>query len=78
MCRCWLCGPVSHNEADFEVSYGVADRILRVCRWCEQDLQQLGFRANQIVRLPKPQRPRSISLAMLVFGPIYTFLEVKA
>jgi hypothetical protein len=52
MCKCWLCSPVSHNEAEFEVTYGPMDRLLRVCRYCEQDLTLFGLRLNQVVRLP--------------------------
>lgn len=52
MCKCWLCGPVSHNEAEFEVTYGRVDRLLRVCRYCQEDLTLFGLRLNQVVRLP--------------------------
>ena len=52
MCRCNICGPVSRNEADFDVSIGREDRLLRVCRWCQQDLTLFGVRLNQVVRLP--------------------------
>jgi hypothetical protein len=52
MCRCNICGPVSRNEADFDVSIGREDRLLRVCRWCSQDLTLFGVRLNQVVKLP--------------------------
>lgn len=52
MCKCRLCGPISHNEADFDVSVGSQDRLLRVCRSCEQDLTLFGVRLNQVVCLP--------------------------
>jgi hypothetical protein len=64
MCRCWLCGAVSHNEAEFEVSYGREDRLLRVCRWCREDLTLFGVRLNQVVRLPLAAK----HVVMVVFG----------
>ena len=52
MCRCSLCFPFTHHEAEYAVSYGREDRLLRVCRYCEQDLTLFGLRLNQVVRLP--------------------------
>lgn len=69
---CTLCGPISCNQADFEVFYGSRDDLLRVCRWCEQDLELLGFRSNQVVRLPRVQIP-AVSLLDLL-GPVYSFV----
>lgn len=54
MCRCSLCGIVSHNEADFDVSFGREDRSMKVCRFCEHDLTLLGVKIKQTVRLPRP------------------------
>jgi hypothetical protein len=74
MCRCWLCGPISHNDADFAVSFGSEDRLLNVCRYCEQDLELFGMRLNQIVRL-EPSKPRRHSpLSLIVLGPVYSLL----
>jgi hypothetical protein len=53
MLNCVLCGSISHNPADFEVSYGAVDRFLQVCRWCMEDLELLGFRSNQVIRLTR-------------------------
>ena len=75
MCRCSLCFPVISHEAEFAVSYGSEDRLLRVCRWCEQDLALLGFKANQIVRLEPSKCTRSIPLSLIVLGPVYTLLN---
>jgi hypothetical protein len=75
MCRCRLCGPVSHNEADFEVGYGREDRLLRVCRYCEQDLTLFGLRLNQVVRLPSVAK----HLVTVVSGSgLSLFMEAKA
>jgi hypothetical protein len=74
MCRCNLCGPISHNEADFSLSVGREDRELKVCRWCEEDFELLGIEPNQIVRLPRPQRLRRIRKNLIVLGPVYTLL----
>jgi hypothetical protein len=75
MCRCWLCGPVSHNEAEFEVSYGYMDRLLRVCRYCEQDLTLFGLRLNQVVRLPSVAK----HLVTVVSGSgLSLFMEARA
>ena len=52
MCKCWLCWYITRNEAEYAVSYGREDRLLRVCRYCEQDLTLFGLRLNQVVRLP--------------------------
>ena len=76
MLKCTLCGPISSNMADFEVFYGPNNRLLRVCRWCEQDLELLGFRSTQVIRLPRVRIP-TVSLVE-VFGPVYSLLEVSA
>jgi hypothetical protein len=75
MCKCNLCGPISHNEADFDVSIGREDRLLRVCRWCEQDLTLFGVRLNQVVKLPRVRIP--VNLLAVVLGPVYSFWEAK-
>jgi hypothetical protein len=75
MCKCWLCAPVSHNEAEFEVSYGREDRLLRVCRYCEQDLTLFGLRFNQVVRLPSVAK----HLVTVVSGSgLSLFMEARA
>jgi len=75
MCKCWLCAPVSHNEAEFEVSYGPKDRLLRVCRYCEQDLTLFGLRLNQVVRLPSVAK----HLVTVVSGSgLSLFMEARA
>lgn len=75
MCKCWLCAPVSHNEAEFEVTYGSMDRLLRVCRYCEQDLTLFGLRLNQVVRLPSVAK----HLVAVVCGSgLSLFMEARA
>jgi hypothetical protein len=75
MCRCSLCFPFTHHEAEFAVSYGREDRLLRVCRWCEQDLTLFGLKANQVVRLPLVTK----RLVMVVSGSgLSLFMEAKA
>jgi hypothetical protein len=76
MCKCRLCGPISHNEADFEVSVGSQHRLLRVCRWCSQDLTLFGVRLNQVVKLPRVRIP--VNLLAAVLGLVYSFWEAKA
>ena len=75
MCRCNICGPVSRNEADFDVSIGREDRLLRVCRWCSQDLTLFGVKVNQKVGLPRVRIP--LDLLAAVMGPVYSFWEAK-
>jgi hypothetical protein len=75
MCRCNICGPVSRNEAAFDVSIGREDRLLRVCRWCEQDLTLFGVRLNQVVKLTRVRIP--VNLLAAVLGPVYGFWEAK-
>jgi hypothetical protein len=53
MCLCRLCGWITHHEAEYLLTYGRHDWILKVCRWCEQDLELMGFHINQTVKLPK-------------------------
>ena len=76
MCRCSLCGPISHNEADFDVCIGSEDRSLRVCRWCEEDLTLFGVRLNRVVKLPRALAHVNVLAAVL--GPVYSLLEAKA
>jgi len=73
MRRCSLCGPISHNEADFDVSVGSEDRSLQVCRWCEQDLTLFGVKLNQVVKLPRV--PSHVNVLAAVLGPVYSLLE---
>ena len=75
MCRCNICGPVPRNEADFDVSIGREDRLLRVCRWCSQDLTLFGVKVNQKVGLPRVRIP--LNLLAAVMGPVYSFWEAK-
>jgi len=78
MCKCCLCGPISHNDAEFSVSFGSQDRPLHVCHWCEKDLTLFGMRLNQVVRLAPSRRSRSIPVELVVLGPVYTvFTEAK-
>jgi hypothetical protein len=65
-----LCGPVSRNPVDFEVSYGAKDRWLQVCRYCREDLELLGLRVNQIIQLPRRDLIPRLSL-IEVLGPVY-------
>ena len=77
MCLCKLCGHVTRNEAEFAISYGLEDRLLRVCRWCKEDLSLMGFNANQIIRLAKPLHPK-VFVSFWFLGPIRNLLEAKA
>ena len=78
MPKCRLCFPVTGHEADYAVSFGSQDRVLKVCRFCQKDLALLGFRANQVVRLEASKRSRNVPLALLVLGPVYSLLEARA
>ena len=72
---CNLCGSVTRNQAEFAIFYGSEDCLLRVCRWCEEDLRLLGFNANQIVRLQgSSKHTRRIPVPLIVLGPVYTLL----
>ena len=76
MCRCEICGPQSHHEAEFSISLGSDDRELKVCRWCSQDLRVLGVRVNQLVRLPEAVFRRG---AFWFLGPVRSlFPEVSS
>jgi hypothetical protein len=67
-----------YHEAEFAISYGLEDRLLRVCRWCKQDLTLLGFNANQIVQLPKPMSRLKI-MPLWFLGPVASLMmEAKA
>ena len=80
MSKCGLCFSVMGHEADYALTFGKDDRILKVCRYCHKDLTLLGFRANNVVRLEavKPFR-ESLSLRhLVVLGSVYTLLEAKA
>jgi len=61
---CSLCGFISHNKADFSVSFGKEDRSMQVCRWCERDLALLNFKSNQVVRLHDGQKRRSLEFIL--------------
>jgi hypothetical protein len=75
MCRCSLCFSFTHHEAEYAVSYGREDRLLRVCRWCEQDLTLFGLRLNQVVRLPSVAK----HLVTVVCGSgLSLFMEARA
>ncbi len=76
MCRCKVCGPVSHNEAEFSISVGSQDRVLEVCRCCTEDLRAFGVRINQLVLLPRPVFKRC---AFWFLGPVRSvFQEVSS
>jgi hypothetical protein len=67
-----------HHEAEFAITYGSEDRLLRVCHLCWQDLTLLGFNANQIVHLETSKRLRRIPLSLVVLGPVHTLLEASS
>jgi hypothetical protein len=73
MCRCCLCGPVTRHKADFAVSYGASDRVLNVCRYCQEDLSLLHVRVNQTVALPKVMLTARLPFWFL--GPVRTLME---
>jgi hypothetical protein len=77
MCRCKLCFSFTGHEADYAVSFGSQNKVLKVCRFCQKDLALLGFRANQVVRLEASKPSGQIPLALLVLGPVYTLLEAS-
>ena len=75
MCRCSLCFPFTHHEAEYAVSYGREDRLLRVCRYCQEDLTFFGLRLNQVVRLPSVAK----HLVTVVSGSgLSLFMEARA
>jgi hypothetical protein len=75
MSKCKLCFPATGHEADYAVSFGSQDGVLKVCRFCQKDLALLGFRANQVVRLPSVVK----HVVMVVLGSgISLFMEVSA
>lgn len=76
MVKCVLCFLVTGNQADYALTFGDEERILKVCRFCYEDLTLLGFRVNSVVRL-EPTKPfrRCPSLRhFVVLGPVYTLL----
>lgn len=74
MCMCSLCGYITHNEAEYMLTYGNHDAMkLNVCKWCLQDLSLLGFKINQTVRLEPSKPALRVPLSHVVLGPVYTF-----
>ena len=73
--KCMLCWLVTHNQADYTVTFGNQQRVLHVCKWCMQDLRLLGFKANQIICLVKPLRSRIARFWFL--GPVRNLLEAS-
>ena len=73
MSKCWLCFPVTGHEADYALTFGKDERVLKVCRYCLEDLTLLGFRANQIVRLEAAKPFRGcLPCAILLFSDLFT------
>lgn len=76
-----LCFSVMGHGADFALFFGRDERVLRVCRFCFEDLMLLGFRADRVVRLEVSGSLR-VHLPLrhlVVLGPVYTLLlEAKA
>ena len=58
MSKCGLCFSVTGHKADYALTFGKDERVLKVCRYCREDLALLRFNVNQIVRLVKPLRSR--------------------
>ncbi|MCL6579880.1 MAG: hypothetical protein K6T73_10990 [Candidatus Bathyarchaeota archaeon] len=76
--RCMLCFPFTHNLADYAISYGREDSIIRVCKWCLEDLRLLGFNANQIIRLQTSKVGKPKIARFWFLGPVRSLLEAKA
>ncbi|MGB9756799.1 MAG: hypothetical protein ACPLVJ_03350 [Candidatus Bathyarchaeales archaeon] len=71
-----LCFSVTGHEADFVLVFGRDERVLRVCRFCFEDLMLLGFRADKVVRL-EVSGSLKVNLPLrhlVVLGPVYTLL----
>lgn len=69
--KCGLCGSQTGNAVRFEVTFGSEDDwILRVCRWCLQDLQMLGFTLNQILPF-RTQRAHNVARLPAVLGACF-------
>ena len=68
MSKCGLCFPVTGHEADYAVSFGSQDGVLKVCRFCQKDFALFGFRANQVVRLEASKHVHRIPLSLVVLG----------
>ena len=75
MSKCGLCFSVTGHEADYALTFGRDGRILKVCRYCHEDLTLLGFRAKQVVRLKAKSFKGCPPLRhFVVLGPVYTLL----
>jgi hypothetical protein len=76
--HCMLCFPFTHNRAEYAISFGTDDRILRVCKWCLEDLKLLGFNAKQIVNLETSRLIKPKIARFWFLGPVQNLLEAKA
>ena len=75
--RCMLCFLFTHNLAEYAVSFGKDDRILRVCKWCLEDLRLLGFNANQIVGLETSRFVKPKVARFWFLGPVQNLMEAS-
>jgi len=70
MFECMLCFPVTGHEADFALVFGRNNSILRVCRYCLEDLTLFRFRARAVIRL-------ETSKLLRTYPPVHNLLEAK-
>jgi len=74
--KCMLCFQITGHWADFVLFFGRDNRVLRVCRYCFEDLMLFRFRANKVVCLEVSNSLRAhLPLRhLVVLGPVYTLL----
>ena len=72
MSKCGLCFPVTGHQADYALTFGKDERILKVCRYCREDLTLLGFNANQTIRSASSKPLKSKNVRFWFLGPVQT------
>jgi len=75
--KCMLCWLVTHNQADYALTFGKDDRQLKVCRYCREDLTLLSFNANQTIRLETSKLLKPKIARFRFLGPVQNLLEAS-
>jgi hypothetical protein len=77
MSKCGLCFSITGHEADYALTFGKEERVLKLCRYCRQDLALLGFNDNQTIRLEASKPLKRKTTRSCFLEPVQNLMEAS-
>ena len=77
MSKCGLCFSITGHEADYALLFGEEECVLKLCRYCREDLALLGFNDSKTIRL-EASKPLKRKITRSCFlGPVQNLMEAS-